>query len=99
MRVLITGGARGIGRACVERFAADGHTVTFFYRADEAAAEFPSELERLFNIDETIMRSMVIKLEYDAAEKKAAKLAAAAEAAAVETEPVAEETVAPADAE
>ena len=38
MKVLITGGSRGIGRACVERFAADGHTVTFFYRADEEAA-------------------------------------------------------------
>ena len=38
MRVLVTGGSRGIGRACVERFAADGHTVTFFYRADESAA-------------------------------------------------------------
>ena len=67
----------------------------------KAAPEFPSELERLFNIDETIMRSMIIKLEYDAAEKKAAKAAAEAEAAAAEvaTEAAAEETVAPADAE
>ena len=69
----------------------------------KAAPEFPSELERLFNIDESIMRSMVLRLEYDAAEKKAAKIAAeeaaaaAAEAAAV-AEPVAEEA-APADAE
>ncbi len=64
----------------------------------KAAPEFPSELERLFNIDETIMRSMIIKLEYDAAEKKAAKAVAeaAAEAAPVEA---AEETVASADAE
>ena len=67
----------------------------------KAAPEFPSELERLFNIDETIMRSMVIRLEYDAAEKKAAKIAtaeAAVEAAevVVETET---ETVASADAE
>ena len=38
----------------------------------KSAPEFPSELDRLFNIDETIMRSMIIKLEYDAAEKKAA---------------------------
>ena len=65
----------------------------------KAAPEFPSELERLFNIDESIMRSMVLRLEYDAAEKKAAKVAAeaAAEAAAA-AEPVAEEA-APADAE
>ena len=64
----------------------------------KAAPEFPSELERLFNIDETIMRSMIIKLEYDAAEKKAAKAVAeaAAEAAPVEA---AEETVASADEE
>ena len=61
----------------------------------KAAPEFPNELERLFNIDETIMRSMIIKLEYDAAEKKAAK---AVEAEAVATE-AAEEAVAPADAE
>ena len=66
----------------------------------KSAPEFPSELDRLFNIDETIMRSMIIKLEYDAAEKKAAKIAA--EAAAAEAEAAAEtapETEAPADAE
>ena len=67
----------------------------------KAAPEFPSELERLFYIDETIMRSMVIRLEYDAAEKKAAKIAAA-EAAVEVAEVVVEtetETVASADAE
>lgn len=53
----------------------------------KSASEFPCELDRLFNIDETVMRSMIIKLEYDAAEKKAAKTAAVAEEAA---EPVAE---------
>ena len=60
----------------------------------KAAPEFPSELERLFNIDESIMRSMVLRLEYDAAEKKAAKAAEV-----VAAEPVAEEAAAPADAE
>ena len=44
----------------------------------KSAPEFPSEMDRLFNIDETIMRSMIVKLDYDAAEKKAAKLAAQA---------------------
>ena len=65
----------------------------------KSAPEFPSELDRLFNIDETIMRSMIIKLEYDAAEKKAAKVAAEAAAAEV-AEEVAVEAEAPvADAE
>ena len=53
----------------------------------KSAPEFPSEMDRLFNIDETIMRSMIIKLDYDAAEKKAAKVVAdvAEEAAAEQT--------------
>ena len=38
MKVLITGGSRGIGRACVERFAADGHEVHFFYYISHEAA-------------------------------------------------------------
>ena len=38
MRVLISGGSRGIGRACVERFAKDGHRVAFLYRQSEADA-------------------------------------------------------------
>lgn len=40
MKILITGGSRGIGRACVERFSADGHEVHFFYYKshDEARA-------------------------------------------------------------
>ena len=46
----------------------------------KSAPEFPSEMDRLFNIDENIMRSMIVKLDYDAAEKKAAKLATAEEA-------------------
>ena len=43
MNVLITGGSRGIGRACVERFAQQGHTVTFLYRSDDAAAKGVAE--------------------------------------------------------
>ncbi len=39
MRVLVTGGSRGIGRACVERFSADGHQVAFLYRSSREAAE------------------------------------------------------------
>ena len=43
MRILITGGSRGIGRACVERFA--GHQVVFFYKNSTAAAEELSALK------------------------------------------------------
>ena len=69
----------------------EGYYVVATFKAEPS---FPNELERLYNIDETIMRSLVIKLEYDAAAKKAEK------AAAVETEAEAtEETVASADAE
>ena len=39
MRVLITGGTRGIGRACVEQFVKDGHTVAFLYKSSVDAAE------------------------------------------------------------
>ena len=37
----------------------------------KSASEFPAELERLFNIDEAIMRSKVLRLGYDAAKRKA----------------------------
>lgn len=36
--VLITGGSRGIGRACVEKFAREGHTVSFIYNNSILAA-------------------------------------------------------------
>ncbi len=36
---VIPGGARGIGRACVERFAAEGWQVCFLYRRAREAAE------------------------------------------------------------
>ena len=67
----------------------------------KSAPEFPSELDRLFNIDESIMRSMIIKLDYDAAEKKAAKVVAeeAADTAVAAEEAAAEATETAADAE
>lgn len=65
---------------------------------------FPAELLRIANIDEAVIRSLVVKLEYDAAvhaEKKKAEAAAraaeaaaaraAAEAAAAEAAQVVEE--------
>ena len=70
----------------------EGYYTVATYKCD---GEFPAELERLMNIDESVIRSMNIKLEYDAAvmaAEKAAKAAAAAEAAATAEEaPAAEE--------
>ena len=69
----------------------EGYYVVVTYKT---SSEFPSEFERLCNIDETVMRSMTIKLEYDPAAKAAAK---AAEAVAEES--VAEAAEETADAE
>ncbi|MBQ8356630.1 MAG: 30S ribosomal protein S6 [Clostridia bacterium] len=57
--------------------------------------EFPAELERLYNIDETVMRSIVIRLEHEAVAKA---VAAPAEEAAEEA-PVAQEPAKESDAE
>ena len=67
----------------------EGYYVVATYKA---ASEFPGEFERLCNIDETVMRSMTIKLEYDAAAKKAAKVAATEVAAEATEEAPAEAT-------
>lgn len=39
MKILITGGSRGIGAACVRAFAANGHSVAFLYHTQTAAAK------------------------------------------------------------
>ena len=60
----------------------EGYYIVFTFKSEGA---FPAELQRLANIDEAVVRCMVIKLDYDATEhaaKKAAAAAAAAEAAA-----------------
>ena len=44
MRVLITGGSRGIGAECVRAFAREGHTVSFIYNnSDDRAGELSRE--------------------------------------------------------
>jgi len=39
MKIIITGGSRGIGKVCVERFAAEGHQVAFIYKSSDEAAK------------------------------------------------------------
>ena len=39
MNILITGGSRGIGAACVKTLTSEGHKVAFFYRQNQNAAE------------------------------------------------------------
>ena len=51
----------------------------------KSESSFPVELERLYNIDETVMRDIVLKLDYE-------PVAKATEAATVAEEPAAEAT-------
>lgn len=44
MKVLITGGSRGIGAECVRRFVSEGNTVSFIYNnSDRAAGKLSAE--------------------------------------------------------
>ena len=65
----------------------EGYYTVVTFKCD---GNFPAELQRLMNIDETVLRAMVLRLECDA-------VAACEEAPA--TEAVAEEAPAEADAE
>ena len=71
----------------------EGYFTVVTFKAD---ASFPAELERLFNIDETVMRSIVLRLEHEAV-AKAVVAEEVAEDVPAEA-PVAEEAAA-ADAE
>ena len=67
----------------------EGYYVIVTFKAEPA---FIAEIERRFNIDETIMRYLVVKLDFDAAVKAAEKAAAkATEAEVAEEAPAAEE--------
>ncbi|MBQ8850340.1 MAG: 3-oxoacyl-ACP reductase FabG [Clostridia bacterium] len=43
MKILVTGGSRGIGRACVEYFSSLGHSVAFIYKQSFESAKTLSE--------------------------------------------------------
>ncbi|MBE6627358.1 MAG: 30S ribosomal protein S6 [Ruminococcaceae bacterium] len=60
----------------------DGYYTVVTFKCD---GNFPAELQRLMNIDESVLRAMVIRLEYDAAVKAAE---APAEEVATEDAPV-----------
>jgi len=53
----------------------------------KSAPEFPTELERLYNIDENIMRSMTIRLDHEAVASEKAAPAVETEATVVEEVP------------
>ena len=72
----------------------EGYYTVVTFKCD---GNFPAELQRLMNIDEAVLRAMVIRLEYDAAVKAADELAKK-EAEAVEA-PVAENAAEATDAE
>ena len=57
----------------------EGYYVVVTFKSEPA---FPAEFDRLANIDESILRSMITRLEYDAAERKAKNAAEAAAKAA-----------------
>ena len=66
----------------------EGYYVVVTFKSEPT---FIAEIERRFNIDETIMRYLVVKLDFDAAVKAAEKAAKATEAeAVVEEAPAAE---------
>ena len=69
----------------------EGYYTVVTFKSESA---FPAELERLYNIDETVMRSMVIRLEYEAVAK--AVEAPVEEAAQVAAEEAVEAAEAPA---
>ena len=65
----------------------EGYYTVVTFKAEPA---FPAELERLYNIDESVMRSIVVKLEYEAVAKAVVAEEAPAAAAEEATEEVAE---------
>ena len=64
----------------------EGYYVVVTFKGEP---QFPAELERLYNIDESIMRSIVVKLDFEAVAKAKEAVEAPAEAEEA-TEAVAE---------
>jgi 3-oxoacyl-[acyl-carrier protein] reductase len=70
MKVLITGGSRGIGAECVRRFACDGNVVSFIYNnSDDKAGELFRETGAL-PIKADVADAEALKLAISVAAKK-----------------------------
>ena len=65
----------------------EGYYTVVTFKAEPA---FPAELERLYNIDESVMRSIVVKLDFEAVAKAKEAVEAPAEETVAEEAPVAE---------
>ena len=65
----------------------EGYYVVVTFKGEP---QFPAELERLYNIDESIMRSIVVKLDFEAVAKAEVAVEAPAEATEETTEAAAE---------
>ena len=74
----------------------EGYYMLYTFKSEGA---FPAELQRLANIDEAVVRCLVLKLDYDATEYAAKKAAAAAAAAEAAAKAAAEAAAAAAEAE
>ena len=72
----------------------EGYYTVVTFKSESA---FPAELQRLMNIDESVLRAMVIRLEYEAVAKTVEEAPVAEEAVAEEVAPAAEEAAADAE--
>ncbi len=61
MNILISGGSRGIGRACVEKFTREGHRAVFLYCDNKTAADEASAATGAFAIQCDITDSESVK--------------------------------------
>ena len=70
MRVLITGGSRGIGAECVRRFCAEGNIVSFIYNSSDEQAGAISKETGALAIKADVADSTALRLAVGVAAKK-----------------------------
>ena len=74
MNILITGGSRGIGAACVKTLANEGHNVAFFYRNHKEAAENVAQESGALAILADVSDPAAVKAGIAEAEEKIGKI-------------------------